>query len=121
MNASFAKKMPPQGNMSIISQSGALGTAILDWSEMTDIGFANFVSFGNKADLNEIDFMQAWKEDKETNIILAYLESITRRPEVHQRGPGRLQGKAYSHHQERQDQRRRPRGIVAHRQPGRRG
>ncbi|CAJ36198.1 acetate--CoA ligase alpha subunit [Methanocella arvoryzae] len=76
-NASFAKKMPPRGHMSIISQSGALGTAILDWSEKTDIGFANFVSFGNKADLNEIDFMQAWKDDKETNIILAYLESIT--------------------------------------------
>ncbi|MGA9140750.1 MAG: acetate--CoA ligase [Methanocella sp.] len=76
-NASFAKKMPPKGNMSIISQSGALGTAILDWSEMTDIGFANFVSLGNKSDLNEIDFMQAWRDDKETSVILAYLESIT--------------------------------------------
>ena len=76
-NASFAKKMPPKGNMSIISQSGALGTAILDWSEMTDIGFANFVSLGNKSDLNEIDFMQAWRDDKETAVILAYLESIT--------------------------------------------
>ncbi|MCD1296350.1 acyl-CoA synthetase [Methanocella sp. CWC-04] len=76
-NASFAKKMPPKGNMSIITQSGALGTAILDWSEMTDVGFANFVSLGNKSDLNEIDFMQAWKEDKETNVILAYLEGIT--------------------------------------------
>ena len=76
-NASFAKKMPPQGNMSIISQSGALGTAILDWSEETDIGFANFVSLGNKSDLNEIDFMQAWKDDRETNVILAYLEGIT--------------------------------------------
>ncbi len=76
-NASFAKKMPPRGNVSIITQSGALGTAILDWSEMTDIGFVNFVSLGNKSDLNEIDFMQAWKDDKETQVILAYLESIT--------------------------------------------
>ncbi|HEY3272851.1 MAG TPA: acetate--CoA ligase family protein [Methanocella sp.] len=76
-NASFAKKMPPKGNVSIITQSGALGTAILDWSEMTDVGFANFVSLGNKADLNEIDFMKAWKDDKETQVILAYLESIT--------------------------------------------
>lgn len=76
-NASFAKKMPPKGNMSIITQSGALGTAVLDWSEMADIGFANFVSLGNKSDLNEIDFMQAWKDEKDTSVILAYLEGIT--------------------------------------------
>ncbi len=44
---------------------------------MTGVGFVNFVSLGNKADLNEIDFMQAWQEDKETQVILAYLEGIT--------------------------------------------
>jgi acetate---CoA ligase (ADP-forming) len=76
-NASFAREMPPRGNVSIITQSGALGTAILDWSAMTGVGFVNFVSLGNKADLNEIDFMQAWQEDKETRVILAYLEGIT--------------------------------------------
>ncbi len=76
-NASFARGMPPRGNVSIITQSGALGTAILDWSAMTGVGFVNFVSLGNKADLNEIDFMQAWQEDKETQVILAYLEGIT--------------------------------------------
>ena len=76
-NASFARDMPPRGNVSIITQSGALGTAILDWSAMTGVGFVNFVSLGNKADLNEIDFMQAWQEDKETQVILAYLEGIT--------------------------------------------
>jgi acetyltransferase len=76
-NASFARGMPPRGNVSIITQSGALGTAILDWSEMTDVGFVNFVSLGNKADLNEIDFMQAWENDSETQVILAYLEGIT--------------------------------------------
>lgn len=79
-NASFAKKMPPKGNISIITQSGALGTAILDWSEMTDVGYVNFISLGNKSDLNEIDFMQAWADDKETQVILAYLESITDGP-----------------------------------------
>ena len=76
-NASFAKKMPPRGNVSIITQSGALGTAILDWSEMTDVGFVNFVSLGNKADLNEIDFMEAWRTDRDTRVILAYLEGIS--------------------------------------------
>ena len=76
-NASFAKKMPPQGNVSIITQSGALGTAILDWSDSTGVGFDSFVSLGNKSDLNEIDFMEAWKEDDNTKVILAYLEGIT--------------------------------------------
>jgi acetyltransferase len=76
-NASFAKKMPPTGNISIITQSGALGTAILDWSDSTGIGFDSFVSLGNKSDLNEIDFMEAWKTDDNTRVILAYLEGIT--------------------------------------------
>jgi acetyltransferase len=76
-NASFAKKMPPAGNVSIITQSGALGTAILDWSDATDVGFDSFVSLGNKTDLNEIDFMESWKNDPNTKVILAYLEGIT--------------------------------------------
>jgi acetyltransferase len=69
--------MPPTGNVSIITQSGALGTAILDWSEATGVGFDSFVSMGNKADLNEVDFMEAWKGDPNTKVILAYLEGIT--------------------------------------------
>ena len=76
-NASFAKGTPPKGNISIVTQSGALGTAILDWSDLTDVGFVNFVSLGNKADLNEIDFMQAWRDDRDTQVILAYLEGIS--------------------------------------------
>jgi acetyl coenzyme A synthetase (ADP forming)-like protein len=76
-NASFAKKMPPAGNVSIITQSGALGTAILDWSEATGVGFDSFVSLGNKADLNEVDFMEAWMDEENTKVILAYLEGIT--------------------------------------------
>ncbi|HEY3422671.1 MAG TPA: CoA-binding protein, partial [Methanocellaceae archaeon] len=79
-NASFAKNMPPAGNVSIITQSGALGTAILDWSEATDVGFDSFVSLGNKTDLNEIDFMEAWMKDDNTKVILAYLEGITDGP-----------------------------------------
>ncbi len=76
-NVSFAKKMPLAGNISIITQSGALGTAILDWSDATGIGFDSFVSLGNKSDMNEIDFMEAWKNDDRTRVILAYLEGIT--------------------------------------------
>jgi acetyltransferase len=76
MNASFAKQMPLTGGISVISQSGALGTAILDWAAARHLGLAKLVSIGNKADLNEVDFLEALGEDEETKVIVGYLESI---------------------------------------------
>ena len=76
LNLSFAASMPRKGNIGFISQSGALGTAVLDWVLREDIGFASFVSLGNKADLNEIDFIEAMAEDPEVRVILLYVESI---------------------------------------------
>ncbi len=77
MNASFATKMPRAGNVAFISQSGALCTAVLDYAEGRDIGFSKFVSFGNKADVNEIDLLRYLKDDPDTDVILMYLEDIT--------------------------------------------
>ena len=77
MNASFATKMPRAGNVAFISQSGALCTAVLDYAEGRDIGFSKFVSFGNKADVNEIDLLHYLKDDPDTGVILMYLEDIT--------------------------------------------
>ena len=77
INASFAAGMPQCGTISFMSQSGALCTAILDWADAHDIGFARFISIGNKADVNEIDLLQAWNADKKTDVIIAYLEGIT--------------------------------------------
>jgi acetyl coenzyme A synthetase (ADP forming)-like protein len=77
MNASFATKMPKAGNIAFISQSGALCTAVLDYAEGRDIGFSKFVSFGNKADVNEIDLLRYLKDDPDTHVILMYLEDIT--------------------------------------------
>lgn len=76
MNASFARQMPRPGSISVISQSGALCTAILDWAKASHLGLANLISMGNKADLNETDFMTALASDPETRVIAAYLESI---------------------------------------------
>jgi acetyltransferase len=76
LNASFAAKMPPRGGISVMSQSGALCTAILDWAASRRVGLAKLVSIGNKADLNEIDFLAALGEDPETKVIAGYLESI---------------------------------------------
>jgi acetyltransferase len=76
MNATFAPSVPPSGRISVLSQSGALCVAILDWAAAEGIGLGKVISFGNKADLNEVDFIQALAEDKETNVIVGYLESI---------------------------------------------
>lgn len=75
-NASFAVGMPRQGHIAFMSQSGALCTGILDMALAQNIGFSRFVSLGNKAHLNELDFLQSWAEDKYTNVIMAYLEGI---------------------------------------------
>jgi len=76
MNATFAPSVPPPGKISVISQSGALCVAILDWAADQKLGLGKVISFGNKADLSETDFIQALAEDKATNVIAGYLESI---------------------------------------------
>ncbi|NLF78785.1 MAG: CoA-binding protein [Chloroflexi bacterium] len=77
INATFAAGTPPQGSIAFMSQSGALQTAILDWSLASrDLGFSKFVSLGNKADISEIDLMLAWAEDPATHVILAYIEGV---------------------------------------------
>ena len=77
LNASFAPSMPRSGGIAFVSQSGALGTAILDWAVTERMGFSKFVSLGNKADLNECDVMEALADDEETRVILLYIESVT--------------------------------------------
>jgi acetyltransferase len=76
MNASFAKRMPKPGSIAVISQSGALCSAILDWASARRLGLSTLVSMGNKADLNETDFLTALADDTNTKVIVAYLESI---------------------------------------------
>jgi len=76
LNATFAPSVPPSGSISVISQSGALCVAILDWAASQKLGLGKVISFGNKADLNEVDFIQALAEDPETKVIAGYLESI---------------------------------------------
>jgi len=75
MNASFASKIPDKGDISFMSQSGAFCTAILDYAEAENIGFHNFISLGNKADINEVDLLKKWRED-DTEVILGYTEGI---------------------------------------------
>lgn len=77
LNASFAPIMPSPGGISFLSQSGALGTAILDWARGEGIGLAHFVSLGNKADISEVDLIEAWSQDPDTHVVVAYLEAVS--------------------------------------------
>jgi acetyl coenzyme A synthetase (ADP forming)-like protein len=77
MNASFSKRMPKAGKISVFSQSGAVCTAMLDWATTRYLGLAKVVSIGNKADLNENDFLEAFTADENTEVIVGYLENIT--------------------------------------------
>ncbi|WP_141266201.1 acetate--CoA ligase alpha subunit [Thermodesulfovibrio sp. Kuro-1] len=76
MNASFAAELPPEGRVAFFSQSGALGVAIIDWAIENNFGFSKFVSFGNKADLNETDFLEYFAKDPDTDVILGYIEDV---------------------------------------------
>ncbi len=80
LNASFARKFPTEGNIAFLSQSGALCTAVLDYAQAQNIGFSKFVSFGNKADISEIDLLYYLMDDEKTKVILLYLEEITDGP-----------------------------------------
>jgi acetyl coenzyme A synthetase (ADP forming)-like protein len=77
MNASFARIMPRPGNIALVSQSGAMCVAILDYAAGRHMGFSKFVSIGNKADINEIDFLRYLRDDPDTDVIIMYLEDIT--------------------------------------------
>ncbi len=68
---------PPRGEVTFISQSGALGGMVLSWAEEQGLGFSKFVSYGNAADLNEIDFLEYCIDDAESKVVALYLESVT--------------------------------------------
>ncbi len=76
LNATFAPRGALPGHIAFMSQSGAFCTSVLDWAWKEKLGFSHFVSLGNKAVLDECDFLQAFAEDPETRVIVAYLEGI---------------------------------------------
>ncbi len=75
-NGSFSAGTPAKGTIAFASQSGALMTGLLDWSLMERIGFSKFVSLGNKAQLDEADFVEAFGRDEDSTFILLYIESV---------------------------------------------
>jgi acetate---CoA ligase (ADP-forming) len=78
LNASFSSRMPQAGNVSFISQSGALCTAVLDFAADREFGFSKFISIGNKADVDELDLLHYLHMDVDTEVIMIYLEELRR-------------------------------------------
>jgi acetyl coenzyme A synthetase (ADP forming)-like protein len=76
LNATFGPDNALDGSLSFMSQSGAFITAVLDWANDQGIGFKDVVSLGNKAVLDEGDFIEAWNRDEKTDVIIGYLEGI---------------------------------------------
>lgn len=76
VNATFSKTQPLRGNVGFMSQSGALGEAILDYAAQLNLGFSVFASVGNKADISGNDLLAYWNDDPNTELILLYLENF---------------------------------------------
>jgi len=77
LNASFASKMALPGKIAFISQSGALCTAVLDWSIKQNVGFSHFVSIGSMMDVGFHDLIDYFGSDPLTNSIVIYMESLS--------------------------------------------
>ena len=75
-NATFSRAFPPPGRTALLSQSGAIGLAVLEAAEIRGLGIGAFVSVGNSVDLSSDDLLSYWGEDPATEVILLYLESI---------------------------------------------
>jgi acetate---CoA ligase (ADP-forming) len=81
LNASFSARMPIPGNVSFISQSGALCTAVLDYAADKGFGFSKFISIGNKADVDELDLLRYYYNDPDTDVVMIYMEELSRSAE----------------------------------------
>ncbi|MBN1283710.1 MAG: acetate--CoA ligase family protein [Proteobacteria bacterium] len=80
LDVSFAASHPEEGDIAVISQSGALCTAIIDWSVRNHIGFSKLISIGNKVDIDEEVLIEELGEDDDTKVIVGYLENIVNGP-----------------------------------------
>ncbi len=76
LNATFAGRAAPSGNIGFSSQSGALGLALLEAAVTRGLGLSAFVSIGNKADVSTNDLLEWWEDDDGTEAILLYVESF---------------------------------------------
>lgn len=76
LNGTFTTVYPPPGRVAFLSQSGALGLAVMQYATELGLGLSSFVSIGNSADISGNDLVAYWNEDPDTDVVLLYLESF---------------------------------------------
>src|SRR6185436_13756753 len=76
LNGTFSTTWPPVGRVGFLSQSGALGIAVMGQAAELGLGLSTFVSIGNKADISGNDLLSYWDDDPNTDVVLMYLESF---------------------------------------------
>jgi len=76
-NATFAPGGPPSGNVGFVTQSGALGLALIDLASDRSLGVSSFASIGNRADITANDMLEYWESDEGTDVALLYIESFS--------------------------------------------
>ncbi len=76
MNATFTSLWPQEGNIALISQSGAVGSTVLDWMMKMGLGLSRFASLGNKMDVQEADLLLMLENDPKTRVVGAYIEGL---------------------------------------------
>ena len=92
MDGCFAESLPERGHIGFVSQSGALGGGILNILRDLNLGFAQFISIGNQADVDAGDALEYWENDADVEQILLYMESI-REPQRFRRLASRISKK----------------------------
>ena len=111
--------IPPPGHVALISQSGALAGVVLGWAARDGLGISKFVSYGNRADVNEVHLLDYLADDDETQVVGVYIETVSDGQRVHGRGSRVCGAQARRRHQGR-PRRVGPAGhVVAHRLAGR--
>lgn len=76
LNTTFVTGSPRPGEIALVSQSGAVAAALIDWAVGSGVGFSRIVSLGNQADVTEAELLEAVAQDERTNVILAYIEGV---------------------------------------------
>ena len=76
LNATYTPAIPPSGRVSIASESGGLGLAVVTAARRLNLGLSGFVSVGNHVDVSVLDLLEYWEQDESTGVILLYLETV---------------------------------------------
>lgn len=76
LNATFARYLPRRGPIGFVSQSGAMGAAVLDYAAERHLGFSRFISIGNKADIDENDVLEWFEQEDDVSVVVLYLENF---------------------------------------------